>query len=356
MLKQLFLTLSLLSVSVAAIGAEGDLLDVRAAQDAPIPVIFDTDIGGDIDDALALALIHRFADQGYCELLGITLTNANPNVAPFVAAENALYGRPEIPIGVPERAGRNTDNYPSATLAKKDADGQALYPVPEGGKTEDAVALLRRLLAQADDNSVVMIQVGFSTNLAALLDSPPDDVSPLSGKELAAKKVRLTSVMGGAFALDPTAEKYRDHIEWNIKNDVPAAQKLAEEWPSQIVFSGYEVGDRIKTSPVNLKKDYKSKKARFLRDAFENWASKAAPKEGLNHRRPTWDLTSVLFVMRPEEGRGYYTTSEFGRVVFDDSGKTYFTPDPEGKRRAFIVDEEARVRVAEAFVNLCSQP
>lgn len=350
-----FLALAAFFVGVV-FSAEGDLLDVRDSKDAPIPIILDTDIGGDIDDAFALALLHRFADQGYCEILGVTLTNANQHAAPYVAAENALYGRPDIPVAIPEKAGRNTDNYPSKTLNMKDSDGNLLYPVPEGFKPEEPVALLRKLLTKAEDGSVVVIQIGFSTNLAALLDTPADEYSPLTGQELVAKKVRFLSVMGGAFAIDPTAEKYRDHKEWNIVNDVPSAQKLAAQWPGPIAFSGYEVGDRARMSTINLKKDYLSKKARFLRDSYENWASKAAPGQGLNHARPTWDLTSVLFVLRPEQGRGYFQLSESGIVKFEDDGKTRFTPDPNGKHYAFLVDANASVRVVEAFANLCSQP
>ena len=30
----------------------------------PVPIIFDTDMGNDIDDALALAMIHTLADRG----------------------------------------------------------------------------------------------------------------------------------------------------------------------------------------------------------------------------------------------------------------------------------------------------
>ena len=286
------------------------------------------------------------------------MTNDTPAAGRFVAAENAVYGRPDIPIGIPqkEKAKRSTDSYPTATLAQKNEDGSFEYPVPEGYKPEEPVALLRRLLASAEDDSIVIVQVGFSTNLAALLDSPGDSVSPMTGKELAARKVRLVSVMGGAFALESSAEPYRTHKEWNIIGDVPAAQKLAREWPSPIVYSGYEVGDRIKMSPVNLKRDYRSRKAKFLRDAFAHWAEKNAPKEGLNHRRPTWDLTSVFFVLRPEDGRGYYALSEPGAVDFSDDGVTLFTPTERGTRRAFIVDELARARVGEAFVNLCSEP
>ena len=215
---------------------------------------------------------------------------------------------------------------------------------------------MRRLLASAPDASVVVVQVGFSTNLAALLDSPGDDCSPLTGKELAARKVRLLSVMGGAFALDPTAEEYRGHRESNVRFDVESARKLAREWPTPIVYCGYEVGSRIRTSPVNLKRDYRSRKARFLRDAFAHWASLNAPQEGLDHRRPTWDLESVLFVLRPEKGRGYFSLSEPGNVDFSDEGVTLFTPTESGTRRAFIVDELARARVGEAIANLCSEP
>ena len=355
-MKRLLLAVLFLAASPAAYGAELDLIDVRDAQDAPFNVIFDTDIGGDIDDAFALAVVHRFADRGVCNFLGVTLTNEARDAASFVAAQNALYGRPSLPVGVPKSAGRNTDRYLSETLAQKNDDGSFEYPVPEGFKPEEAVALLRRLLADAEDNSVVMIQVGFSTNLAALLDTVADDVSPLSGKELVAKKVRLLSKMGGSFAPDPSAKYYVELAEWNIKNDAPAAQKLAKEWPTPILYSGAEVGDAVRMSPTNLKRDYRSPKAKFLRDAYVHWASHAAPNEGLNHRRPTWDITSVLFVMRPEEGRGYFSVSEPLDVSFDDSGVTQFSPNPESTRRIFLLDDAAKIRVAEAIVNVCSEP
>ena len=336
--------------------AEGDLIDVRPTQDAPVQLIFDSDIGGDIDDAFALGLIHSLCNRGVCELLAVTITNPDENAGKFVAACNAVNGRPDIPVGLLREGDFDSDFYPSATLAQKNEDGSFEFPVPEGYEPEDPVKLLRRTLANARDGEIVIAQVGSSTNLAALLDSPGDEISPLSGKELAAKKVRLVSVMGGAFAIDPTAENYRAHREWNIRCDIPAAQKFAAEWPGEIVFTGYEVGDRIRMSPTNLKRDYRSPRAKFLHDAFVHWAEKNAPTEGLNHERPTWDLTAVFFVARPEEGRGYYEVSERGNVAFDDEATTFFTPDPNGKRRAFIVDEAARVRVKEATLNLCSEP
>ncbi|MBQ6827177.1 MAG: hypothetical protein IJO46_04105, partial [Thermoguttaceae bacterium] len=86
-----------------------------------------------------------------------------------------------------------------------------------------------------------------------------------------------------------------------------------------------------------------------------HWTSRNT-KEGYDHRRPTWDLTSVLFVARPEAGRGYFTLSEAGEVAVREDGLTTFQADPNGRRRVFILDEAARIRVEEAFVNLCSEP
>ncbi|MBR5627387.1 MAG: nucleoside hydrolase [Thermoguttaceae bacterium] len=335
--------------------AEGDLLDVRDDSETPVKIIFDTDIGGDIDDTFALALIHRFCDRGKCELLGVTLTNTTLESAQFVAAVNAVNNRPEIPVGITLPTAKD-DSYSSATLSQTLADGSPEYPVPEGFLPENPVRLLRRLLCDAKDHEVVIVQVGMSTNLAALLDSPADDLSPMTGYELAEKKVRLVSIMGGSFVFGDTEPSYRDISEWNIKCDIPAAQKLARMWPGRIVYSGYETGNRILMSPVNLINDYNTTPAaKILHDAFGHWTAKNT-QEGFRHQRPTWDLTSVFFVVRPEDGRGYYTLSEPGTVDFTDEGLSSFQPDPNGRHQVFLTTPETRIRVQEAFVNLCSTP
>src|SRR4051812_34913761 len=66
----------------------------------PIPLIFDTDIGNDIDDALALGMIHALECRGECKLLAVTVTKDEPMSAPFVDAVNTFYRRGDIPIGV----------------------------------------------------------------------------------------------------------------------------------------------------------------------------------------------------------------------------------------------------------------
>jgi hypothetical protein len=59
-------------------------------------------------------------------------------------------------------------------------------------------------LSNAAGQSVVIASIGLLTNLAALLQSPPDKYSQLNGHALVAKKVKRLAVMGGSY---PTAQK-----------------------------------------------------------------------------------------------------------------------------------------------------
>jgi inosine-uridine nucleoside N-ribohydrolase len=73
---------------------------VRLQSAEPVRLIFDTDIGNDVDDALAIGLIHALQSRGECELLVVTITKNHELSAPFVDVLNTFYGRGNIPIGV----------------------------------------------------------------------------------------------------------------------------------------------------------------------------------------------------------------------------------------------------------------
>src|SRR4029077_8830299 len=105
--------------------------------------------------------------------------------APFVDAVNTFYGRGDIPIGVVGKGGVIEKSEFLAVVEEKDG-GHYRYPhdLVSGRSTKDATAVLRATLAAQPDRSVVIAQVGFSTNLARLLESPPDEFSPLAGREL----------------------------------------------------------------------------------------------------------------------------------------------------------------------------
>ena len=70
--------------------------------------------------------------------------------------------------------------------------------------------------------------------------------------------------------------------------------------------------------------------------------------------RPTWDLTTVLYDLRPD--RGYFGVSPPGDVLVSATGTTSFQPNPQGKRYLLKVDPIQAARVREACVWLSSQP
>src|SRR6266446_3592430 len=65
-----------------------------------MPVIFDTDIWSDIDDALALAIVHALEDRGEIKLLAVTISTDSQWCASYVDLVNTFYGRPDVPIGM----------------------------------------------------------------------------------------------------------------------------------------------------------------------------------------------------------------------------------------------------------------
>src|SRR6185312_13655975 len=128
------------------------------------------------------------------------------------------------------------------------------YPhrLASGADAPEAVAILRRALANAQDGTVVVVQVGTSTNLAKLLMSGKDEHSALSGLELVRKKVRLLSIMAGSFA----PKDGHELAEYNVKLDLPAAAALCSRWPTPIVFSGFEIGLAVTYPPKSIERDF----------------------------------------------------------------------------------------------------
>ena len=70
------------------------------AQKKPQSIIFETDMGNDIDDALALDILFKNMDQGNINLLGIGVHKNNPHSAEYIDIMRVWYGYKNIPIGV----------------------------------------------------------------------------------------------------------------------------------------------------------------------------------------------------------------------------------------------------------------
>lgn len=308
---------------------------------APVKLIFDTDIGNDCDDAMALAVIHALQNRGAAELLAVTLTNPDPLAGKLIDAINTFYGRPDIPIGI-------NPSSPQVLKVSRFLPVAQRHPHDfDPARAEPALSLLRKTLAAADDTSVVMVQVGFFTNLAALLDSPPDTFSPLPGVELIRKKVRELHLMAGSFALTRNSNYF---LEFNVKYDIPAAQKVARDWPTPTVWSGAEIGDAVLFPAVVVDRDFGYVDRHPIYESYQLF--RATP-----HERPCFDLTSVLQAVWPD--RGYFTLSVPGKIEVLDDSFTRFRPEAQSKSkrdRFLIVDAAQARRVREALAYLVSEP
>jgi hypothetical protein len=318
------------------------LTTILCANAAPVKVIFDTDIGNDVDDVLALSLLHALQSRGECGLLAVTITKPDELAGPFVNAINTFYGRPGIPIGYTHAKLANDPSKFLPLAEAKDA-GQPRFPhrLKRSSDAPEATALLRQVLSRQPDHSVVLVQVGYFSNLAALLDTPGDASSPLTGRELVQQKVKLLSVMAGSF-------KTTGHdLEYNITQDLPATKKLVPDWPTPVVWSGFEIGIAVPYPAVSIERDFAYVPHH---PAAEAYCLYNPPP----HERPTWDLTSALYAVRPD--RGYFDLSAPGQVTIEADGFTRFTPAPGGRDRFLTLNAAQIPRVKEALVQLASQP
>ncbi len=132
-----------------------------------------------------------------------------------------------------------------------------------------------------------------------------------------------------------------------MRLDLCAAAKVFAEWPTPIVASGWEIGSTILYPAVSIDKDFRYVERHPVAEAYRHY--KAMPYD-----RPTWDLTSVLYAVRPD--RAYFGLSKPGAIVVDSEGYTRFTPSEDGSRRFLTVTPEQRTTVLATLVQLASEP
>ncbi len=299
-----------------------------------IPVIFDTDMGNDIDDALALAMLQVYIDEGRVALKGVVSSKDNIYAARYIDIVNSWYGHPDVPIGM-VRHGK-TKEHPSYTkyVADLEIEGRKVFSgsVEDYTALPDAVSLYRKILSESEDHSVVIVTVGFSTNIARLLDSDA---------ELIAKKVDYLCMMAGDFSGDPVAE-------YNVVTDTPAAMQVFEQWPTNIVISPFPVGLAVTYPASSIETDFRYVKFHPVAEAYKAYAQ-------MPYDRPTWDLTALLYVV--EADSGFFHRSKPGKVSVDpETGFTRFKPVESGHHTYLTVDREQAERIRQRFIQIVPTP
>lgn len=274
-------------------------------------LLFDTDIGADCDDAAALALLFHLQKAGACRLAAVTASSGRVGATATIRALSDHYGVP-VPIGAmraPYPACDAWDHYARRTMERygtRDTD-------------TDAVSLMRQVLSAASE-PVTLVAVGPLTNMARLLSSAPDGISPLSGRALVEQHADCLYFMGGSFTENYKTvgwEETAPRPSWNIVQDIPAAQAVAAGCPVEMVYVPYEAGYYL---PTHMEEG--DSPVWFAMACFAGDTAPACPPAEFT--RPSWDpLTAYAAVgdLSP-----YFDLSPRGRVVIDEAGATRFTP------------------------------
>lgn len=242
-------------------------------------VILDTDMGPDIDDALALAMIHTYVSRGQAQLGAVTLSRNSIKGAQYIDLLNTFYGRPDIPIGI----------FKGST-PKDTADIIYTGPMVDSGRypfqldtsnLPSGHEVMRAVLESSPDNGVVIIQVGFSTNTARLLQEYP---------ELVARKAALLSVMGG----DNPINGSPGISEFNIENAPSAAQTVFANWPTTLIQSDFDLGYDIVYPLSSIQSDFNDVPNHPIKESYLNFDLDWHENQGAYYNMRSWDLTSVI--------------------------------------------------------------
>lgn len=307
-----------------------------------IKIIFETDLGNDVDDALAMDMLHKYIDDGRIEVLAIMINKNGEAPAEYADILNTWYGHSDIPIGIIRNgADCETDavNYAQAVCDIKDKEGRPMFrrSLSEYSSLPDAHKLYRKILSEQPDSSVVIVSVGFSTNLSRLLDSQSDEYSVMSGRELVASKVKELVTMAGCF-------NNPELCEYNVVKDVPAARNVFEDWPGRVVTSPFEVGIKILYPASSIENDFGWTGCHPVVEAYKSY-------QKMPYDRPTWDLTSLLYAV---EGDGMFSLSPSGHIKVNDNGSTAFVEDAKGDRHYLVTDAQQDSMIRNYFVEFIS--
>ena len=284
-------------------------ISIQAQKEArPVAVIFDSDMGPDYDDVGAITLLHAFADSGYVNILATVASTKYEGVAAIFNVFNTYFNRPGIIIGVPKGKAldlKDGQHWTDTLLLK--------YPhhIINNSEAPDATEVYRKVLASQPGKSVTIVTVGFLTNLSSLLRSLPDKYSKLNGKALVKQKVKQLVCMAGRF---PAGSEY------NVDRDAAASQFVFTNWETPVLFSGVEIGFKIRTGlPLIHNEAIKNSP---VKDVFRICIPMNVQDSA---GRMSWDETAVLVAVK---GYRPWYKIEKGKIIVAEDGSNSWIRKP----------------------------
>ncbi len=289
-------------------------------------VLLDTDIGTDVDDAVALAYLLCHPD---CELLGITTVTGEAVKRASLASVLCKAADKDIPI------------YPGSEFPLKGEQRQQIaqqaavlprWPHETHFPTNQAVGFMADII-RSNPGEVTLLTIGPLTNAGMLFRAHPDLPELLAG----------LVIMGGNF--DETSPE-AGRIEWNVAGD-PLASEMAYKAPVRLHRSlGLNVTQRVMMSADEVREKYTAPLLRPVLDMAEIWFKGFYPFITYH------DPLAAATIFKPD-----LCTYEQGKVILDTTDKPGKTIWQRGgsdapHQVAMTVDVE---RYFEHFFNIVGQ-
>lgn len=300
-----------------------------------VAVIIDTDLGADCDDVGTLVLALQLEKHGFCDIKAVGYCTTNIYGVQCVDIVRSFYGG-KFPIGM--YYGKKVECNEDQHIFDIDLVNHYKDLIKETNYIE-AYKLYRKVLAEAEDDSIIFITIGELTNAANLVSSLPDEISPLSGQELFAKKVKYSCVMGGLINDNHPITAFNNNEafpEYNIVCAIEDAQKFVKISAKPIYFLDFYVGADVFTGKKVIEHDEHSP----MKFAYLKYA---------NGPSRSWDLLAVYYAIT----KRLYRSVGPGVMHIDDNGFTTFTKDQDGHHyylRPIKSNEEITKEIDEALV------
>lgn len=282
-------------------------------------IILDTDMGPDCDDAGALALTLQYCKKYDVKLLGIANCTSNVYANGAIRAICEYYGVEEPFIG----QHKGGEMLPDGLKYNKAVTKKYCRYESSACAATDSIEFYKKLLTEAEDNSVTVITIGTFTNIASILNE--DAV-------LFNKKVHSIVAMAG---------KFPSGSEFNVTSDPISAATVIEKFQKQIIFCPFDVGKLIYTGFNEMHENNP------VFDSYYNYMDKELPC-----LRDSWDLTTVQYAF--EGNDSFYSLSKPMKVTIDINGKMKTEKDKYSKRY-FVIQKAENEEIAN-YLNSFLEP
>lgn len=268
------------------------------------PMIIDTDIGSDVDDACCLRIATQLDTEAVIDLKAVCASYSGDNA---IRAVDGLLTH--------DRIDNVLIGYCTADTPLIDGYTDVMEPFASGKyEVLDAVSVYRKVLAESEE-PVDIVTTGYLTNIENLLKSEPDCYSELNGVELIKEKVGQLYIVGGSYT-----EGY-DNNFYAVPQAAYAAWYTNEYWPMTIIYfinnqaNILVCGDQLEAI-----------------DATNNdIVSKALRRYGTEFGRVAWDPYAVALASYGFTDECQSNIQRANTVIDMNNGHNVFTLDENGK-------------------------